>query len=178
MQSLFLIGLRGSGKSTVGQELAKKLALPFIDTDDIIEKTHAASICQIVQKYGWQTFRDYETQALKQIRSTSVVATGGGIVTQKANRELLTNKTCLYLQAPISILLKRLQQSADCNRRPQLYQTDSQPLSLQQELERALQEREQFYLILTKGNIFDATLPINTIVKNILTTIYSSQKII
>ena len=85
--NIFLIGMMGAGKSTVGKLLAQKLGYNFLDTDPLIEKCAGKSIPEIFAKDGEETFRDLEQQVLSQVSAYTrlVVATGGGIVMRSLN---------------------------------------------------------------------------------------------
>src|SRR5713101_3976970 len=78
---LFLIGLRGSGKTTVGRLLASRLGLPFHDADDVLETKSGRSIRDLVQTDGEPAFRDLEERVLAELvaRGPAVIATGGGV---------------------------------------------------------------------------------------------------
>jgi shikimate kinase len=87
----------GVGKTTIGKKLAKQLGKPFLDTDKEIVKQHGA-ISKIFEKSGEQHFRALEREfLLSAIASDSVVATGGGVVTQERNRDALKNQFVIYL---------------------------------------------------------------------------------
>ena len=95
--AVVLVGPMGVGKTTIGKKLAKQLGRPFIDTDKEIVKQHGA-ISKIFEKSGEQHFRALETEFLLSALSTgAVVATGGGVVTQKTNREALRESFVIYL---------------------------------------------------------------------------------
>jgi shikimate kinase len=87
----------GVGKTTIGKKLAKQLGKPFLDTDKEIVKQHGA-ISKIFEKSGEQHFRALESEfLLSAIASDSVVATGGGVVTQERNRDALKKQFVIYL---------------------------------------------------------------------------------
>jgi shikimate kinase len=90
---LFLIGYRGTGKSTIGPLLAGRLGWTFADADGLIEAAAGMSIAEIFAAEGEAGFRDRESAALAELgRLTDhVVATGGGVILRPANRELLRN---------------------------------------------------------------------------------------
>jgi shikimate kinase len=107
-----LIGLPGSGKSTVGRLLGRRLGLPFVDTDAAIESRLGCSIRSFFEREGEASFRDIETEVLAHLLSTQrqqVLSTGGGIVLRPANRALL-QRTCkvIYLKSTPEDLYKRL----------------------------------------------------------------------
>ena len=85
--NLSLIGFMGSGKSTIASRLADNLGFDFVDTDALIEKTASKSINEIFNDEGEGVFRKLESQVLEDLvgREGLVIATGGGIVTNKRN---------------------------------------------------------------------------------------------
>jgi shikimate kinase len=93
MQNIVLIGFMGCGKSTIGWELHKSLAYPFIDTDPEIEKLAGKKITRIFEEEGEAAFRDMETQYLQKLidqnTQKSIISTGGGITTTPENIPLL-----------------------------------------------------------------------------------------
>ncbi len=107
MQNIILIGMPGCGKSTVGQALAEKLNREFVDADAVIEALAGKSIPEIFAQDGEEVFRDWETKALIDLgkRSSLVIATGGGCVTQLRNYPFLhQNGTIFWLQRELSKL--------------------------------------------------------------------------
>lgn len=112
---VFLIGMRGAGKTTVGRELAKRLGCLFFDTDEMVEASCKRSVTEIFQSEGELAFREYETQALRTLKSKEnnfVVATGGGILLRPENQVLLPKLgLVVYLHAPCALLRSRLGQS-------------------------------------------------------------------
>lgn len=109
---IFLIGMMGAGKSTVGLALAKMLDYEFVDLDAVIAKNTELSISQIFEQFGEAEFRNIEKRILKEnIRENAVIATGGGSVINAENRELMEkteNKKVIWLKAPPSVIAKRL----------------------------------------------------------------------
>ena len=108
--TIFLIGMMGSGKSTIGARLAELLALPFVDTDAAIEKAEGRSVQQIFEQEGEGYFREKEQQFLQQLpQQAGVVACGGGLPCFFNNMELLTAKgTVIYLEALPGLLYDRI----------------------------------------------------------------------
>ncbi len=107
MQNIILIGMPGCGKSTVGQALAEKWNREFVDADSVIEAMARKSIPEIFAQDGEEVFRDWETKALIDLgkRSSLVIATGGGCVTQLRNYAFLhQNGTIFWLQRELSKL--------------------------------------------------------------------------
>lgn len=88
---LTLVGLPGSGKSTVGRQLARRLGLPFSDSDHVIEQRIGCSIRSFFEREGEEAFRDIEEQVIGELCAggPGVIATGGGAVLRPANRERL-----------------------------------------------------------------------------------------
>ena len=109
---IYLCGLSGSGKSTVGQLVAQGLALPFIDIDAEIEKQSGRSVRDIFAKDGEAAFRKLELEMLRE-RSAgprAVIALGGGTITMRAARDVLRRSgDTLWLKAPTDLLASRLQ---------------------------------------------------------------------
>jgi shikimate kinase len=109
--NLYLIGMMGAGKSTTGQLLAQQLGYRFFDTDALIEKAVGQSIPEIFESQGEVAFRQLETQVLSQLSAYTrlVVATGGGIVTQRMNWSYLQHGVVIWLDVPLNLLEQRLQ---------------------------------------------------------------------
>ena len=115
--NIYLIGMMGSGKSTLGKTLSEKIQKPFIDLDSEIEKATGKSITEIFDIDGEEQFRKMETKQLKQY-SESIVACGGGIILNNANRKFINeNGIAILLLATIGELVQRLSSS---NNRPLL----------------------------------------------------------
>ena len=110
----------GAGKSTVGKKLASRLGVSFIDCDQELERRNGVSVSTIFDIEGESGFRMRETRLLEEFvsKDIGVLATGGGVVTQAENRELLKHKGCvIYLNAATDLLWSRLQY---CKNRPLL----------------------------------------------------------
>jgi shikimate kinase len=137
--NLYLIGMMGSGKSTIGQSIATHLGYRFFDTDLLIERVANQSISDIFAREGEAAFRQLESQVLAEISAyrNCVIATGGGIVVQQMNWSYLQHGLVLWIDVPIEQLCDRLQ--GDTNR-PLLQETD-----LKVKLQRLLQERSARY---------------------------------
>ena len=108
-----LVGLPGSGKSTIGRYLAKRWSVPFVDVDVAIEGRIACSIREFFEREGEAQFREVEREVLAELLSRSekmVVATGGGAVLKSENRQQLNqNAQVIYLSASPHDIARRLQ---------------------------------------------------------------------
>jgi len=112
-----LVGLPGSGKSTVGRHLARRLELPFHDSDQMIEQRIGCSIRSFFEREGEAAFRDIEEAVIQELAQgqASVLATGGGAVLRQANRECLhANGQVIYLRSSPDEVFRRLRH--DVNR--------------------------------------------------------------
>lgn len=109
---IYLIGMPGSGKSSLGKELAKKINYDFIDMDLYIEKQAGMFIDEIFDSYGEEHFRDLERNVLNDFNNMDnvIIATGGGVIKNKNNKKLM-NGICLFLDVPIKELEIRLSKS-------------------------------------------------------------------
>ena len=110
--NVYLIGMPGSGKSTVGKKLASKIGYEFIDMDEYIEIKAGMFIDEIFQNYGEEYFRALEKNTLEELakKDRTVISTGGGIIKDKGNKDLF-NGICIYLNTPITELSKRVEKS-------------------------------------------------------------------
>lgn len=109
-ENVFLVGLMGAGKSSVGKALARRLHKTFYDTDQEIERTTGVRIPVIFEIEGEAGFRAREARLLSELalRRNIVLATGGGIVLSEQNRRLLSeNGAVVYLRASVSDLWER-----------------------------------------------------------------------
>jgi shikimate kinase len=115
--NIVLVGMMGSGKTSVGKELAKKLGWSFLDFDECIEKAQGRSISEIFSQAGEQYFRNLETQTIKEFQgNNTVIATGGGVMQREENVEALQKiGTPVYLSANAEVLWARIQ---GCEARP------------------------------------------------------------
>ena len=114
--NIFIVGPMGSGKSTVGKIISDELFLDFFDTDDEIEKRTGASIDWIFDLEGEEGFRRRESKILSEMvqKNSIVLSTGGGIILDSSNRELLSSRgTVFYLSTPISIQVERTANDKD-----------------------------------------------------------------
>ena len=131
MQNIVLIGMPGSGKSTVASLLAKRLGRKFVDADEEIVKLAGKTIPEIFAEEGETAFREYETKVLADLgkQSCLIIATGGGCVTQYRNYSLLHQNSNIFW-------LKR---------NPEALPTDGRPLSQTTKLQDMYQIRKPLY---------------------------------
>ena len=117
---MFLVGFMGSGKSSVGHELARRLGWEFVDLDTLIESRERQTVPTIFRDHGEAHFRRAETAALQGLISglerNSVVALGGGAFVGEQNRQLLHDWPTVFLDAPAEELWRRC--CADSSERP------------------------------------------------------------
>lgn len=137
--NLYLIGMMGCGKTTIGQLLAQKLRYRFLDTDAAIVQATGYEISQIFAESGEPTFRQIETQILSELSAYTrlVVATGGGIVLERMNWSYLHQGLVVWLDVPLETLIQRLQWDTT---RPLLQDPDPQ-----QKLKHLLEHRQPLY---------------------------------
>lgn len=108
--TICLIGLPGSGKSTVGRQLARRLQLPFADSDQVIEQRLGCPIREYFEREGEERFRDVEESVIDELtQQPGVLSTGGGAVLRPANRERLRSRgKVVYLKSTPEELFRRL----------------------------------------------------------------------
>jgi shikimate kinase len=105
---IYIIGMPGSGKTTVARTLAQTIDYPYIDLDGMIEKDAHMFIEEIFEHYGETKFRDLETEMLATIKEeNAVISCGGGVVVNKRNK-LLMEGVIIYLDVDLDIIKKRL----------------------------------------------------------------------
>lgn len=110
-RTIVLIGMMGSGKSTVGRRLASRLRLPFVDADREIEHAAGFTIQEMFDRFGEAQFRDGERRVIARLidGAPKVVATGGGAFMQADTRALILERaTAIWLQADIDVLVERV----------------------------------------------------------------------
>ncbi len=137
---IVLVGLMGVGKSTVGRRLAKRLGLPFVDSDSEIEGAAGLSAAEVFERYGEKDFRDGERRLVARLIESEVrvIATGGGAFVDPRTRLLLNERAVtIWLDAPVEVLAER---TARRDTRPLLRTTDPRGT-----LERLSEERRPSY---------------------------------
>jgi shikimate kinase len=135
-----LVGLMGVGKSTVGRRLAKRLGVPFVDSDSAIEDASGLPAAEVFERYGERDFRDGERRLVARLieGEVRVIATGGGAYVDPRTRELLNQRAItVWLDAPVDVLTERTSRR---DTRVQLRTGDPKAV-----LERLSQERRPSY---------------------------------
>jgi shikimate kinase len=138
--NIFLVGMMGAGKTTLGKALAQRLRRDFIDTDRILIERTGVPVATIFEIEGEEGFRRRESAVLAELadRPPSVIATGGGVVLAEANRRLMRESgTVVYLRARLESLWERTRHDAS---RPLLATPDPRA-----RLAELLEEREPLY---------------------------------
>ncbi len=139
--NIILIGYRGTGKSTVAKILGQRLERKVLSTDAEIVNEAGQSIPQIVEQFGWDHFRELETQMCRKLqnRDNLIIDTGGGLILKEENVKILkANGTFFWLTAEIPTIVKRI--SGD-TQRPSLSGTKT----FVEEIEDILKQRTPKY---------------------------------
>jgi shikimate kinase len=139
--NLILIGMRGTGKTSIGRRLASTLQRPFFDTDQLIEQEIGEPIPQYVGRVGWDPFRDVEHRVICRMaqQREAVISTGGGALTYARNIEVLKPSGVVVLLAADPVTLAR---RLECSYvRPSL----TQEPSLEAEMCALWRQREPIY---------------------------------
>lgn len=153
-QPVFLCGMMGAGKSTIGKLLAKKLDKPFLDLDRFIEEDTGMSIPEIFAEKGEKEFRNIERQLLKQLSQSTqgVVALGGGsLQNQHLTNHIKKNGLLVFLDVPVTELVNRLRSSEN---RPMLSGSDTKT-KITTLLEDRLPFYQQAHIIMKTGNLIE-----------------------
>lgn len=140
MKNIVLTGFMGTGKSSVGKMLARKMRYGYCDLDGVIVDQAGMSINEIFARYGETHFRDLEAKAVNQVSATEnlVIATGGGAVIREDNRERLRSTGIIVnLEASVEEITARLSSDTD---RPLLKDEKSMG-----KIAALLKEREPYY---------------------------------
>jgi shikimate kinase len=139
--NVVLVGMRGSGKSTIGLRLAETITWPLVETDIQIEEKLQKPLKTIVVDYGWEKVREIEREVIREVSQLDnvVISTGGGAIVHKENTRLLKqNGIFIYLKAPIDILYGRIKNDQN---RPLL----TNATTLRADIERTFEQRKDLY---------------------------------
>ena len=138
-KNLVFLGMMGSGKSSIGYLISKKLRLTFIDIDNLIEKEAGASISEIFKRRGEEYFRNLEEKiTLKILKNNGVVISlgGGGFINDKIRKEVLTKHFSFWLNLNETVLLQRI---AANKKRPLALESSDQ------EIKQLIRKRSKIY---------------------------------
>jgi shikimate kinase len=141
--NIYLIGYRGSGKTSVAAALARRLRWPWLDADEEIERRAGKSIAQIFADQQATGFRDLESAVVAELaaRDRHIIALGGGAILREENRRTITNGKVIWLKASPEQLLARIQADpTTAERRPNLT-----PQGGLEEIRKLLAERMPLY---------------------------------
>lgn len=130
---IVMVGLMGAGKTSVGRALARRLNIPFVDSDKEIEKAAGCSVVDIFAMYGEQEFRRVEQKVIERLIDTppvvKVISTGeGAFITPSVRQTVLEKALTIWLKADLELLIKRTNFR---HTRPQLLNTDSRQILAQ-----------------------------------------------
>lgn len=181
-RNIILIGYRGTGKTSVGQELARRLHRPFHDTDVLIEKREGRSIRDMVAREGWAFFRERERAAISSLDGLRrcVLATGGGAVLDPKNAEVLKSLGwVVLLTASKEIIVRRiLNDPASREQRPSFSGKASTEISeetMRKETTEILKQRMPIYRVLADQIIDTSQISTAEIVDEILRRFQSQR---
>ncbi len=168
--TIFLVGARACGKTTIGMALARYLQYNFIDTDSLVQKTVGCSVACMVAEHGWDFFRAAESKALHEAtQCTSVIATGGGMVLDPRNREYMRKHgVVIFLSAPPKVLIQRLLAHPNTEQRPSLTAANGQyEQNIEEEVRNVLTARLPLYREVAHHTV-DAIQKTSQILQNIV----------
>ena len=170
--NLFLVGMMGSGKTTMGKSLARHLGKTFADSDEEITRRTGVTIPHIFDVEGEAGFRQREAAAIRELtaKDNMVLATGGGAVLAEANRELLChNGIIIYLKASVHDLWQRTRHDRN---RPLLQTADPQA-----RLRELLQQRDPLYQQVADIVIHSGKQSVHTLMLHLVDEIEAFRKI-
>lgn len=162
--NIVLIGYRGTGKSTVGKRVARKLGRELVSTDAEVVRRARQSIPEIVQAHGWDHFRNLESEVCRDLAGKDglVIDTGGGAILRQDNvAALKKNGVCVWLTARVPTIVGRIGQDTQ---RPSLTGTKS----FTEEVEEILRDREPKYQAAADYVIHTDDLPVDRVVEAVL----------
>lgn len=169
---IFLVGMMGAGKTTLGRQLARHLKRDFYDLDQELIERCGVPVATIFDIEGEAGFRKRETMELDicSRRPATVLATGGGAVLAEANQTMLSQRgTVVYLRANVNELYRRLERDKT---RPLL-----QTANPQQRIEELLRQREPIYEALADVIFETGSAPVHTVIKQLLNVLKEQEVI-
>ena len=153
MNNLVLCGFMGSGKTTVGKKMAKRLNLEFVNTDDIVEQLQQMSISEIFRVFGEKFFRDLETRVCQETvkKQGQLISVGGGTLERPENVEIFrqAGDTILFLNTPFEVCYNRIK--GDRSRPVAMNKTKEELFSLYQR--RSAQYMAAAELLITQADL-------------------------
>lgn len=159
---IWLVGMMGTGKTAAGRVAANRLGVGFADTDELVEAEAGRSIQDLWESDGESAFRDLEREVVGDLAAfDGVIATGGGVVLDAGNREVIREGTVVWLRAAPPALVERLGRAED---RPLLSETVS---STDGTLSRLLEERGDLYRSLADHEIDTENLEVDEVARRI-----------
>lgn len=164
---IVVVGMMGSGKSTVGRLLARRLDLPFFDSDDEVVARTGRSVTEIFSEDGEEAFRQIEADVMVDLLAAaqrSVIAAAGGAILRQSTREKLASALVVWLQVPVDVLVTRTQRGTH---RPALA---NDPQSVLTQMEK---DRSALYGEVADIRI-DASAPVEAVVNAIMEAVKTS----
>lgn len=163
MERFFMVGYMGCGKSTLGRRLARRLGIPFVDTDSLVERHEGASVADVFHYEGEQRFREVEREVLERAIAdypSAVISTGGGLPVWRDNMACMNAAGhTVYLRRSAENIARRLSPYGR-QKRPRLRGLDDEQLV--RFMRQDMADREPFYrqagLILECDSLSDAEL--------------------
>ena len=172
MNHIVIIGFMGSGKTRVGKQLAKDMALPFVDLDKIITKKMNLSIRELLERFGEPYYRALETLALKQLihdKDRKVISLGAGLPLQEQNEKYLKEiGTIVYLKGSLATLKKRLEGS----RKDPLLDGDDRD----EKIKKLLKQRDPVYEKFADIKVVTGEKPFEELIRDIEEKIVAFEK--
>lgn len=166
---LSLVGMMGSGKTSIGERISHKMKMSFVDIDEMICEEENMSIADIFKYNGEDYFRFLEFQTIKEVMKLDniVIALGGGVFTNEKNIDLVNNNsTSVYLECARHVIFSRLKQSVDQNEKGRPTISGLRENELKIKIDEMMNQREVFYKMAHHiVNANNTTNAVNDIIK-------------
>ncbi len=162
--NIVLIGMRGGGKSTVAKHLSEKLGKRLADLDAMVEREEGMSIPEIIEKFGWEYFRDRESEIVRKASrlKDTVISTGGGVIGRPENIAALKQRGILiFLSSSAKTLARRIDKDEG---RPRL----TEAATTLEEVEAVLAERKKLYETVADEALDDTDLSLDEKVEEVM----------